>query len=231
MLEVYSLTIHRLSKLTIKICDASIFQLDWITSMKAHYQRPVMSINVMKGVNKFMAAWDQPFEKDNFPKAPLSKGSSGHINLAGNSTAPAAIFTPNHPQFLESLEPGVRELVLCLVYQHGCVTYSSCEGHSAQSEDKLVATRHVDILPRGEAERDRIFKILSSAISSLENLELIVDVQIIDGNLQSEEGPIPCLSLEFSSCAELASEYFIQVEPITAALVRLLNPTDDISAE
>lgn len=118
-------------------------------------------INRMESLATFLECWRVRRHPDNRAKVPLAKTEYGNINstgILGNYDGPA--LSRWHPQFVDAIEPGVRELVLTLTDALGWVTYTSCEGHNYAAH--IPATeRHVGILPRSEDEFLAILETLS----------------------------------------------------------------------
>jgi hypothetical protein len=172
--------------------------------------------NVMSGAGAFVRAWDAAPARPR--EMPLHHGAGGHRNLSGSPTAPAVIFPRRHPQFEDSLEPGVRELVLALIKRFDCVTYSSCEGHPAL-DGTVARERAVDILPRDDGEHRRLRAGLRSCVRYARRPEDGVDLRLTGEQLDTEEGPMSALGLAFVARERSYAAYRAAVEPVYARLL------------
>jgi hypothetical protein len=132
------------------------------------------------------------------------------------------IFTRWHPQFEESLERGVSEMVLRLIDRLECITYSSCEGHPSADGTLLLSERNVDVLPRGAGELRRLRHELSSLIGRVQCSPDAASLRLIEGRLDTEAGPLSCLDLRFLSMGHTPGAYFTAVEEIYADLLARL---------
>jgi hypothetical protein len=168
--------------------------------------------NTIVGVGSFLDAWDQILERP--PRLPVKQGMQGHRNLLGINRAPAVAFPRWHPQFKESLEGGVADLVLLLVERLECVTFSSCEGHASDDGARLLSGRNVDILPRNAKEHSRLRNELGSRIGRVWRPSNAVNLQLAEEWLETDLGPMPCLDLRFVPTTRIPSAYFAAMEEV-----------------
>jgi hypothetical protein len=110
--------------------------------------------NHINYLDDFIFRWDSDIDNDEPPIIYSVADASGHIiNNAGSSDCISAqIVTVNHPSFFSLIEPGVRDLVRCLVYNCGWITYSSCEGHAPSQHLAAIQPRVVGLLSRSQEE-------------------------------------------------------------------------------
>ncbi len=96
--------------------------------MLAHARR-FESTNRVDGLVEFLRRWEGKDEQT-AGELRFAVSEVGNINRHGSpETNESLLLTRWHPSFADSIEAGVRELVLRLVTEWGCVTYSSCDGH------------------------------------------------------------------------------------------------------
>jgi hypothetical protein len=96
----------------------------------------------------------------------FAAGSGGNINLEGTSECNESfLLTRWHSSFSASIEAGVRELVMRLVNEWDCVTYSSCEGHHSIAH-LPARVRHVRLISRSEAEHLRLASRLNRLVDA-----------------------------------------------------------------
>lgn len=176
------------------------------------------STNTMLGIARFLAAWTATPEHP--LRLPLYEGTAGHRNLSGGAMDAAVVFPRGHPQFIAALEDGVRALVMLLVDGLGCVTFSSCEGHAAADGWTLQWGRSVDILPRDSGEGARLHVVLRGCVEAVSQaLAAPVRLRLVEGEVETELGPLPTLTLDFTPATSDAATYFAAVEPLYGALL------------
>jgi uncharacterized protein len=184
------------------------------------------STNTMLGVAPFLAAWAAP---PTYPmRLPLRQGAAGQRNLSGGETDAAVVFPRGHPQFAAALEDGVRALVILLIDRLDCVTFSSCEGHAAVDGRTLRWGRSVDILPRDADEGARLRAILRGCVNAVPQApQAPVRLRLVEDEVETELGPLPTLTLDFTPATTDAATYFAIVAPLYAALlaeIEVANP-------
>lgn len=102
-----------------------------------------VDINPITNLKAFLRAWDHHDDPFNSVEARFKTGSMGNINMSGD---PSDIYGPIvskwQPNFIATIESGIRELVSILINEFDLVTYSSCEGHSCPPSTLAQPTRH-----------------------------------------------------------------------------------------
>lgn len=176
------------------------------------------STNTMLGVARLLAAWTAPSD---YPlHLPLREGVAGQRNLSGGATDAAVVFPRGHPQFIASLEDGVRDLVVLLVDGLNCITFSSCEGHAAVDGHTLLRCRSVDILPRDAEEAARLCRVLQGCIDAVPQAqEAPAGLRLVEGEVETELGPMLALTLDFTPATSDADTYFAGVTELYEALL------------
>jgi uncharacterized protein len=186
-----------------------------------------MAANQITALRQFIASWDSPPVSDGAARIPLKRGKLGNINLKGTVEGPAPIFTRSHPQFVESLEEGIKDLVLCLITKFDCITYSSCAGHASEDGRRLLCGRSVSILPRDEAEYESLRDVIGRAVGEVGAPSGHVVLQLEESLLESDELDMPGLDINFRPTTERAAPYFEELEPLYRHLVERLNGPSD----
>ena len=140
-----------------------------------------------QNLDSFIQEWDNPYSHYKIDKVSgLKKSDIGNINNLGKaSCAEARLFTRHHPYFVSSIEPKVKKLVLMLVENLSCITFSSCEGHREylDQDNHLILKsrqREVSILTRNENEHKKLLQLLKKVAyrvnSGLKNKDVYVDI-------------------------------------------------------
>jgi uncharacterized protein len=133
-------------------------------------------INYMDEVSGYLYDWDSSL-KSYDKHVQIGKGIQGNISESGELDEPSAFsLTPSHPQFLECIEEGVRDLVMVLIENLNCVTYSSCQGHKLP-DGGGVRPRNVGVLCRDQAEQVFLHEFLERivTISGLTQPKISID--------------------------------------------------------
>jgi len=184
----------------------------------------VKRVNAVSGLEGFRAEWDAG--KGNASRANEAEApTDGPINIEGSARCQsAAIYTPAAPEFRGSIEARVRPLVLLLVEQLGCITYSSCEGHPPE-EEALMRGRHVGILPRDDADRVRLRELLvaAAAATSPASDRDLVDLQIREDVIASDGPDVHCIDILFVAGSYDWAAYAGKVEAVQAAFLERLQ--------
>lgn len=147
-----------------------------------------MSQNHAYHFQAFLEAWDtvQADVNDAAGSMPLPPISSP------DGTTP--IYPRSDPRFVRSIEPGISRLVLLLIKQLDCVTYSSCEGHPT-SDHKVMVGQHVDIIARDADELHGLLATLSEIARTTPKMPTAI-LRTRRGTLDFENGSADSLSLE-----------------------------------
>ncbi len=181
-----------------------------------------MTVNYLDGVRGLLERWDSgggvPDEK------PVIASAGGNLNIHGSASDTAAyIFAPHEPQFLGSLEPRIRPLVVALIDAMDCVTYSSCQGHPATPHSPSRPAC-VGLLARDPEEGAHQHAVLSRladrAMACYVSRE--VGVRVTAETLDSDDGPHPCVDLQFLSTTGDEAAYFAAIDDAVAILTRLI---------
>lgn len=172
-------------------------------------------MNRFGDADKFIVRWDAKLE------AGAAKGSSA---LVFPATFSAAALTPSHPDFLDRIEPGVRDLVRRLVVEMGWITYSSCEGHPARAPRGLML-RHVGLLPRDSTELQRQRHVLYEAAAAVNALNTgRTHLSVRDAILECEGGrTCPVLDIVFVPSPQ-DGNYFESLAEITELMTQYVLP-------
>lgn len=132
--------------------------------MSSHEQ-PFESVNRVDGLINFLHRWNHKGELG-CRELQFTVTGGGNINLQGTSECNESfLLTRWHPSFADSLEAGVRELVMRLVTKWDCVTYSSCEGHRSIAPVP-ARVRHVRMVSRSRVEHLRLGSLLSQLVDA-----------------------------------------------------------------
>ena len=188
-----------------------------------------MAINYLGGVRGLLERWGRGGVA--LAERPVLASVGGNLNIHGSATDTAAyIFAPHEPQFLGSLEPRIRPLVVALIEAMDCVTYSSCQGHPATPHAPSRAAS-VGLLARDPEEGARVHAVLSQladrAMAGAVSGEVRVRVTAV--TLDSDDGPHPCVDLEFLSTTGDEAAYFAAIDDAVMILTRLIVDVSPLS--
>jgi hypothetical protein len=180
--------------------------------------------NRVGGIARFRGRWDEQKRQD---RGTLrnSWGVGGHINLEGSAVCfSSLIFTPADPEFMQSIENGVRELVGVLIDEIDCITYSSCEGH-APADSSPMRLRHVGILPRDSEQYVQLAGLLQTAAEGAHAKCASGTVRIaINRTVINTDGPdVPGIDVFFTDATGDWSFYSKDVGPVYRELIGQLN--------
>jgi hypothetical protein len=115
--------------------------------------------NVISDFPLFVRRWEEASDALLHPSCFVPDGT-GRINSGGSHVHDAAsTLTKWHPSFSNCLEEGVRDLVLLLIKDLDCITYSCCGGHRA-TDDHVFQARHVRMVSRTVDEWNFLLKTL-----------------------------------------------------------------------
>jgi hypothetical protein len=184
-----------------------------------------MTRNHFTSLLQFMQRWDEAAVPQTRSEQGNRISRDGRINLAGTEACPKAIiYTRRDKEFVESLEPGVRRLVLTLVESFDCLTYSSCEGHRHPTSGGTPSLRHVGILPRNADEYDALIRIISR-VASMSNQRFpggAVKVLVVERVLSSDDLEAPCFEVMFERAKKDWPIYFSQLEEVYELFLKQL---------
>jgi uncharacterized protein len=181
-------------------------------------------VNYLGGVRGLLERWDGGGRDFEEKRRPVIASACGNLNIHGSASDTAAyIFAPHEPQFLGSLEPRIRPLVVALIDAMDCITYSSCQGHPATPHSPSRPAS-VGLLARrpeeGAHQHTVLSRLADRAMASAVSRE--VDVRVTAGTLDSDDGPHPCVDLEFLSTTGDEAAYFAAIDDAVAILTRLI---------
>ncbi len=86
--------------------------------------------NEMDDIAEFIQRWDDENHPVNRSNPTILTSLLGNINDNGQAGLyRSAELSPHQRDFVESIEEGVRDLVLAIADENGWITYCSCAGH------------------------------------------------------------------------------------------------------
>ena len=182
-------------------------------------------INCMRGVDRFIAEWDAGIGGAN-RRYRLKRSSFGNINRNGRPGGLRAPALPHwHPQFPDSIEAGVRDLVLALVANGRWISYTSCAGHHYVSPHLPSSERHVGLLPRDDAERTQLATRLEHVVVAARRRSrsrAIVPLLAAHA-LHDRARSYPVIDLYLSRAADAAWDlYFADIDQETRRVTQLV---------
>jgi hypothetical protein len=187
-----------------------------------------VNINHITNLKAFLRAWDHPDDPFNSVEARFKTGSMGNINMSGEPRDICGpIVSKWQPNFIATIEPGVRELVSILINEFDLVTYSSCEGHNYPLSSLAQPTRRrVGILPRTEEEFEEI-KVVFDLAAHKTNARMRQHAVIVLAKqrvLTTEADARRCLSIIFDlSQGSNYSQYFLDIDAVYFAFLEELT--------
>jgi len=180
----------------------------------------VEDVNEVRDLLGFLTRWANRTEAQRCPALPQARSENGNINLRSSADCyESFLLTRWHPSFESSIEPGVRDLVLALVREWDCVTYTSCEGHPTQRSVPM-RLRHVGLVARSPSEYRKLERSLrllvaltnGSGASDSVRLRLLHRVISTDDAVQA-----PGLDLLFDSSKDSPPSYAEEVQRLYSA--------------
>ena len=206
--------------------------------MRIHPDENGKLTNEIHDVPMFISAWDEiilqiPRESqviNDIGKTALQYDNmiseAGNINIEGSELCSAAIiYTPSHPEFITSIEKGIRDLVLLLVDIHKYITYSSCEGHK-YVDKKLFHKRYISILPRNDQEYLDALTMLMECANIVNSYCSVaeVEVKIVEVKLTSiaECKFYGAIDVVFESNTDVSEIYFAQLDQVYEVMCKAI---------
>jgi uncharacterized protein len=175
-------------------------------------------VNGVSGMARFREEWDEARKVEG--KIDNATSEQGHINVEGSARClSSVIYTPAAPQFLASIEAGVRPLVLALIQDLNCITYSSCEGHPPSDDGYPMRGRHVGILPRDAAEHAMFLERLRAAATLTPPVPGVVTVEVREDIVASDGVDLPCIDLLFVAGSYDWAAYAEKIDSVQAAFL------------
>lgn len=122
--------------------------------------------------------------------------------------------------FMHSIEPGIRSLVLLLVNKYQWITYSSCEGHLSNR-----SCREVRLIARNSIELKEIYEVLSSCAKKLGPTSTGIKIVVKQYSIEnSDQKKYPAVSVVFEKQNDCSYEnYFLNLDDVTMKYIFLLN--------
>lgn len=157
-------------------------------------------INRMRDFAGFLESWRDPAHPDNAATVNLQVTEFGNINCTGEpGNYDGHALSKWQAQFRDSLENGIRELVLFCVDELGWITYTSCEGHAYPGQRIPCAERHVGFAPRSEEEAAATATLLRKCAEAVNRSATFwaVRVEVVPGALDSDGAVHPIIDLFF----------------------------------
>jgi hypothetical protein len=186
-------------------------------------------LNYLTNIKALMAAWSDRFHEANTDAGKMTHGKLGHINIEGEPESRAHTYSRYNPLFVQSLEPGIRALVIAIINRMDCLTYSSCQGHTNDDGSEVASLRNVGFLPRSEKEKTWLTADLNDLIARAEeDWSGTVRLVLLSNKLESDGKLLDVLDLVFS--AEMPpDQYFAEADALASRLVDLLA-ADEMTA-
>lgn len=159
-------------------------------------------INFMSDVPGFLAAWDDRTNPEHAEHVDIYRTEYGNLNNSGQvGNYDGHALSPLHAQFLQAIEPGVRDMVLFFVQQKGWVTYTSCEGHRYDAQTRLhPVERHVGLLPRTAEEYQQIRTFIKDIINQYNRqyMQFPIMLTMVELTLSSEQSTHQAIDIFFA---------------------------------
>ena len=159
----------------------------------------------------------------------IKRGEEGNINFTGDpKSCSSFLLTRWHPSFLESLEPGVRELVSQLISSWDCVTYSSCEGHKATNTEPM-RMRNVRIGTRSPSEHSKLIRRVAVLCQTVNQSMARCSLRLYgcEANLSLSEGfEAPGVDILFLPESDDEMSYWKDIEGIYKRAVATVGKVD-----
>jgi hypothetical protein len=186
-------------------------------------------------MKNFLSSWDDRSHPKNTISEQLYCTAHGNVNTTGVAgDYKTYLFSRHQLQFRDSLETGVKELVLLLVEDFEWITYTSCEGHHYGYSSIDPVERRVGIIPRSSEEADNIRSVLDNAANKVNPVFVSrgVEVAINSGMVASESEGYPVIKLYFHALKGTSwQSYFEQLEPLYRAFIIALRQQHSLTRE
>jgi hypothetical protein len=194
-----------------RIDDTVMTTADLSSDLYAYLERICESkikINHFSGLRKFIKQWDEEKEPVKSYRKNLSK-SGNEIPELSSKQSFAYILTKQEHEFENSIEVGVRKLVILLIEKMDCITYSSCEGHPAINNEIKFRYRHIGIIPRNDLELIYFSQILQLIADFTNNrMKIPIRVVVTKEFVTSEDTIRPCIDVWFIPTIKDQDIYF-----------------------
>lgn len=185
-------------------------------------------LNRISGYADFVASWHDPAHPQNLTRVSTRSGKHGNVSVSRRTgDYRGYVLSRWHPQFIDSIERGVRDLVVLLVGQYRWLTYSSCEGHHYGKHGPPPVQRAVGICPRTAREREVILRTLhraSRTVNASHRASSVV-VDVVESQLDTEGATYATIELIFCRQRHARwSTYFRDLDAVYHDMVSLLDP-------
>lgn len=122
--------------------------------------------------------------------------------------------------FVHSIEPGIRPLVLLLVNKYQWITYSSCEGHPSNQ-----SCREVRLVARNLNELKEMYETLQACAEKLRPASAQIKIVVKKYHIEnSDQKKYPAVSVVFEKQDTCSCEnYFLNLNDATIKYIFLLN--------
>lgn len=192
-------------------------------------------INFMSDVPGFLAAWDDQNNPENTEHVDIYTTTYGNINNTGQiGNYDGHALSPLHAQFIQAIEPGVRDMVMFFVQQKKWVTYTSCEGHRYDAQTRLhPVERHVGLLPRSAAEYRHVRAYMDMVVQQChaQYIQYPIVLSIVELTLESENSTHQAIDVFFTKHRLAPWWYYFAQLPTayqrTLALLRHVKYVDE----
>ncbi|WP_349657206.1 hypothetical protein [Xanthomonas sp. 10-10] len=186
----------------------------------------------------FIRLWDLPLDEMQMVRiaeeAPMSQRRSefGNLNNDGNPfPSQSCLASRFHPNFLDVVEPGVKDLLVAIAFEHNLVTYTSCEGHDYRPVGHMPDERHVGIVPRSSQEMDLVVNLFNS-LGCMLNAQLScepVEIAMMVHSVREDHVVYPAVDLYLSKRSSADwDDYFYRVDAATECLIKALKEAPSI---
>jgi hypothetical protein len=118
----------------------------------------------------------------------------------------SVIYARSDPRFLAAVEPGIRPLVLEVIEQLDCITYSSCEGHRT-ADGHVQVGQHVDIFAEDMTAQENLALRLDRACAGVRRTAT-ASLRVVRGKVSLEDKPAFSISIEIVAAPGAGWEAF-----------------------
>ena len=158
-----------------------------------------MSVNRLHNASSLIEKWN--VESTTFPRVP--EVSTG---FATSGVVDSVIYARSDPRFLTAIESGIRPLVLAVIEQFDCITYSSCEGHRT-ADGYVQVGQHVDIFAPDLKTQENLALRLDRASGAVRGTAT-ASLRVVRGKVSLEDKSAFSISIEIVAAPGVAWEAF-----------------------
>lgn len=195
---------------------------------KVRYLEP-RTMNRSSRVELFIKLWDTPLSPEAQTKlreqAPVTQKASTFGNLNNDGTpfpSESCLLGRFHPDFESVIEPGVKEFLFAIAIEHDMVTYTSCQGHFYEGDERPHDERHVGVIPRDDDEYRRTLDVFERVARDVNRqiADRAIEVAIMDHTVADGETIYKAVDLYLSRREDHTwPDYFAEVDDVCAVLV------------